>query len=187
MNPINNAPVKNDSHAATPGDIDVSTSVEINVPAHEVFEFWRALENFPKFMGHVKEVRAVADNRYLWRVAGPVGTEVSWEADVVNLVEDQRISWQSVGDATVKNSGSVEFSPTTTGGTHLKVQLSYSPPLGILGHAVATLLGENPKQQMDQDLQSCKALLEKGYTLADGNVATQASVRHNEKDTHRAH
>ncbi len=172
---------------ATPGDIAVDTSIDMNVAPRAVFEFWRALENFPKFMGHVKEVRATKDNRYLWRVAGPLGLEVSWEADVTNVVQDQRISWQSVGDAQVKNTGSVQFTPTAAGGTHLHVALSYTPPLGQLGHAIATLLGENPKQQMDDDLQRCKSLLEKGFTEQNGDIKTENRVRAGEQHTQKVH
>jgi uncharacterized membrane protein len=48
------------------------------------------------------------------------------------------------------------------GGTHVDVHMGYTPPAGVLGHAVASLFGTNPKQAMDEDLMRLKSLFESG-------------------------
>jgi uncharacterized membrane protein len=50
------------------------------------------------------------------------------------------------------------------------VQLSYNPPAGALGHAVASLFGADPKRAMDEDMVRLKSLLEEGKTRADGEA-----------------
>jgi len=48
----------------------------------------------------------------------------------------------------------------TAGGTLMRVHLQYSPPAGKLGSAVAWLFGEEPSQQIREDLQRFKTLME---------------------------
>ena len=159
--------------------IKMTSRVTVKVSPHQAFEYWRALENFPRFMQHVQEVKATADNRYRWQVDGPLGTKVSWEADVTEVVQDKRIAWRSLEGADVDNEGSVEFKPAPGGACELEVKLSYNPPAGKLGHAVASLFGKNPQQQMDSDLQRCKQILEQGIT-AEGVTRSevQATASH---------
>lgn len=161
------------------GGIALDTSIDIAVPPKVVFDFWRALENFPRFMSHVIEVRKTGDKTHLWRVKGPLGTEVSWDSRVTDVEPDRRIAWASDKGATVENRGEVRFSPTATG-THLAVRITYAPPAGIVGHAVATLMGMNPRQQMDDDLKRCRSLLEEGVAQKGKETVTGAQVRHDE-------
>ena len=170
-----------------PGTIAMQAEVEVDRSCAEVFHFWRALENFPKFMDHVKEVRAISDNRYHWRVSGPIGTEMTWDADVSEVVANQRISWRSVIGSTVDNSGSVEFLPLEGNRTCIRVSLSYTPPAGLLGHAVATLFGANPRQQMLGDLERCRALLEHDGLKKDGKLVTESKVCRHEDPSHTVH
>ena len=164
---------------AAEGGIDLDTSIDIAAPPKVVFDFWRALENFPRFMSHVIEVRKTGEQTHLWRVQGPLGTEVSWTSRVTDVEPERRIAWASDKDASVENRGEVRFSATPTG-THLAVRITYAPPAGVVGHAIATLLGMNPRQQMDDDLKRCRSLLEEGAAQRGGETVTDAQVRHDE-------
>jgi uncharacterized membrane protein len=42
----------------------------------QVFRFWVSLENFPRFMGHLREVRASRLDASLWTMAWPGGVPV---------------------------------------------------------------------------------------------------------------
>jgi uncharacterized membrane protein len=42
--------------------------------------------------------------------------------------------------------------------------MSYMPPAGAAGHAVAQLMGVDPRQAMHEDLMRLKGLLEEGRT-----------------------
>ena len=54
------------------------------------------------------------------------------------------------------------FEPTDNGGTEVTVWLSYNPPAGAIGHAIAKVFGADPKSEMDTDLMRMKSLIETG-------------------------
>jgi hypothetical protein len=101
----------------------------------------------------------------------PAGTTVDWEAEIVEDIPSQRIAWRSVEGSKVGNSGSVTFSPAPGDrGTEVRVELAYDPPGGTLGKVVAKLLGEEPQQQVSDDLRRLKQVLETGQVvLSEGS------------------
>jgi uncharacterized membrane protein len=54
--------------------------------------------------------------------------------------------------------------------------MTYNPPAGALGHAVASLLGSDPKRAMDEDLLRFKSLLEEGKASARGRTITREAL-----------
>ncbi|GAA0503178.1 SRPBCC family protein [Deinococcus depolymerans] len=140
--------------------IFVEHSVVIDRPAQDVYDFWRKLDNLPQIMSHLESVTALDEKRSRWVAKAPLGTHVEWEAEIVNDKPGQRIGWHSLPGATVDNAGSVQFESLPNGGTRVHVALSYRPPAGPLGAAVAKLFGEEPSQQIAEDLQKFKAAFE---------------------------
>lgn len=141
----------------------VEKSIVIDRPPDEVYKFWRNLENLPQFMAHVEAIQVLDDKRSHWRVKGPAGREVEWDAEIINEHENEMIAWQSLPGADVQNAGSVRFENAPGNrGTILKVSLEFHPPGGVVGAAVAKLFGESPGQQADEDLRRLKAILEAG-------------------------
>jgi len=57
------------------------------------------------------------------------------------------------------------------------VEMSYNPPAGLLGHAVAALLGLDPKNAMDQDFIRMKSFFELGKTRTHGHPVAKAEVQ----------
>ncbi len=144
--------------------IKVEKSVTINKSPAELYSFWRRFENLPRFMNHLESV-TTSGNRSHWVAKAPAGTSVEWDAEIYNEKENELIAWRSLEGSQVDNAGSVHFEPATGGrGTILKVSLKYDPPGGSLGAAVARLFGENPEQQIDEDLRRFKQLMETGET-----------------------
>ncbi len=142
-------------------------SVTINRPVLEVYRFWRNFENLPRFMDHLESVTVIDDARSHWVAKGPAGTKVEWDAIIHNEVEDELIAWRSLPGAEVNNAGSVHFTPTPDGtGTDVRVVLSYEPPAGIVGVAVAKLLGEEPSKQVADDLRRFKQVMDSGDVMA---------------------
>jgi uncharacterized membrane protein len=91
---------------------------------------------------------------------------VDWEAVTTAWVPNATIAWESVEGGAVATAGVVHFRPVDDGGTVIDVRLSYTPPAGAVGHAVAVLFGVDPKQSMDDDMVRLKSLLEEGRTTA---------------------
>ena len=141
--------------------IKVEQSVIIDRPAAELYAYWRDFENLPRFMEHVESVTTVGPGRSHWAVKGPGGTQIEWDAEVHNEIEPELIAWRSLPGAEVNNAGSVHFRPIA-GGTRtlVRVVLSYEPPAGRLGAAVARLFGEEPSRQVRDDLRRFKDVME---------------------------
>jgi uncharacterized membrane protein len=141
--------------------IKVEKGLTVNRPAGEVYRFWRNFENLPRFMDHLESVTVIDETRSHWVAKAPAGTKVEWDATIHNEIEDELIAWRSLPGADVNNAGSVHFTPTADGScTEVVVVLSYDPPAGKLGAAVAKLLGEEPSEQVDDDLRRFKQVME---------------------------
>jgi uncharacterized membrane protein len=161
---INTAPAANPNVSVRAGaGIKVEKSIIINKSPEELYSFWRDVENLPRFMNHLESVRSIGDNRSHWVAKAPAGTTVEWDAEIYNEKENELIAWRSLESADVPNAGSVHFTPAGGGReTEVKISLKYDPPGGIVGSAVARLFGENPEQQISEDLHRFKHVMETG-------------------------
>ena len=142
--------------------VTIDKSINVDAPPDVVYALWSNFENFPQFMTNVIEVENINDNLSHWKVAGPAGVPVEWDAAITRIVPGEMIAWKSVEGAAVANAGYVLFEPNEQGGTEVTVRISYNPPAGAIGHAVAKAFGADPKSEMDQDLMRMKTLLESG-------------------------
>jgi uncharacterized membrane protein len=143
--------------------VRVEHTITINRPIEEVYQFWRNFENFPRFMRHLESVQTIDDRRSRWQAKGPAGLRVEWDAEMVQEVEYAWIAWRSLPGSEVENHGSVRFARAPGArGTELRVQLEYLPPAGALGWSVARIFGEEPDQQIREDLRRFKQLMETG-------------------------
>jgi uncharacterized membrane protein len=146
--------------------VDFSKSIHIDAAPDDVYDVWANYENFPHFMSHVTEVRDLGRGRSHWVVRGPGGSEYAWNSVLTEQSRPHRLAWRSETGAEIPQSGSVQFEPHR-GGTLVTVRMSYSPPVGAIGHGLATLLGSDPKAQMDDDLARMKAFIERGAVPRD--------------------
>jgi uncharacterized membrane protein len=149
--------------------VERAVTVHGKSPA-ELFAFWRDFENLPRITEHLESVEVLDDVRSRWTAKAPAGRTVEWDAEVYNEVPDQLIAWRSLHDADVPNAGSVHFTSVAGGrGTEVRVLLEYAPPAGRLGTAVARLFGEEPDQQVREDLRRFKQLMETGELAVSEN------------------
>ena len=141
--------------------IKVEESVIIDRTPDDLYSFWRNFENLPRFMRHLKSVTRIDSLRSHWVAKGPVGTNVEWDAEIHNEIENELLAWRSLPGSEVGNAGSVHFRPIAEGrSTEVRVVLSYDPPAGRVGAAVARLFGEEPSQQVADDLLHFKDVME---------------------------
>jgi uncharacterized membrane protein len=156
--------------------IHVARAFTINKSAADLFAFWRNFENLPRFMTHLEEVKNLDDKRSRWKAAAPAGFTVEWEAEIINEEPNRSIAWRSLGGSDVHHAGSVRFVETPDRGTEVRVVLDYIPPMGRLGWAVARVFGEEPRQQIQEDLRRFKQLMETGETAT--NAGPRGTCRH---------
>ena len=149
--------------------VDLQKTILINAPVGEVYAFWSLYENFPRFMSRVYEVRS-SDRRPMqshWKVAGPAGTAIEFDAEVARAVPNQMIAWRTLPGSPVAHAGVVRFDPEPNGRTRVHLRMTYNPPAGWLGHEVAAAFGVDPKRSMDEDLARMKTLIETGRAPHD--------------------
>lgn len=157
--------------AAGGAEIHLRKSIHVERPVDEVYAFFTKFENLPRFMSHVREVRATGENRTRWIVDGPGGVPVAWEAVTTAQEPNRLVAWESERGSVVRTAGMVRFEEAEGGRTRMDVTLRYHPPAGTVGHVIARLLGADPKRQMDDDLIRLKSLLERGKaTGREGSV-----------------
>ncbi len=114
-------------------------------------------------MSHLESVTELTEARSSWTAKAPFGAHVSWEAEITQDIAGEIIAWRSLEGSDVNHAGSVAFTALSHGrGTDLKVVLAYEPPAGRLGAAVAKLFGEEPEQQLREDLRRFKQRMETG-------------------------
>lgn len=154
-------------HRGEASRVEVENSVFIDASPREVFDAWADVENFPRFMSHVTEVRDLGHRRSHWVVRGPAGMEYAWNAVMTEQSRPDRLSWRSEPGSEIEQDGSVTFE-SVNGGTRATVRISYAPPAGALGHGVARMLGVDPQRQMDDDLAEMKAFIERGGARGAG-------------------
>ncbi|BAZ68334.1 MAG: SRPBCC family protein [Pelatocladus maniniholoensis HA4357-MV3] len=143
--------------------IKVEKTVTINKSADELYRFWHNFENLPKFMKHLKFVKVYDNKRSHWIANAPLGQSVEWDAYILEDRENEFISWASAQGADVENSGFVRFQKAPGDrGTEVKVVMEYNPPGGVLAVAIAKFFGEEPEQQIGDELRRFKMLMEAG-------------------------
>ena len=142
--------------------IRAERTVTINKPAEELYNYWHDFANLPTFMKHVRAVTVIDLRRSHWVANAPMGQSIEWDADLVDDRPNELIAWASVEGAAVEHSGFVRFKPTGDRGTEVKVVIEYNPPGGVLGSALAKLFGEEPEQQIGDELNRFKQLMEAG-------------------------
>lgn len=158
--------------------IKVEKSITIDKSPEELYSFWRRFENLPRFMNHLESVTTMGEGRSHWVAKAPAGSTVEWDAEVYNEKENELIAWRSLDGADVDNAGSVRFEPAVGGrGTTVRVTLRYDPPGGALGAAVARLFGENPEQQIDEDLRRFKQVMEIGEVVSTEGQSSGRAAR----------
>jgi uncharacterized membrane protein len=146
--------------------------INVAAPVDRVWNLWSNYENFPRFMAHLEEVRRTGEGRSHWVAVGPAGKRVEWDAVTTQSVPNEFLAWESVEGSAVQNDGIVRFRPNADGTTQIDVRISYNPPGGAIGHAVAALFRKDPKRAMDEDMIRLKSLLEEGKTRGeDGQVS----------------
>jgi uncharacterized membrane protein len=153
--------------------IDVTKTVTVQAPLRDVFDYFTAFENFPRFMRHVRDLKRLDGDRWHWKVQGPGGLSFEWDATVTRCVDGEYVSWTSTDAAAVQNRGEARFEALPNGSTRLTIHLAYEPPLGAIGHAVAKLFGADPKRDLDDDMLRFKSLLERGKVTGRDGVVTR--------------
>jgi uncharacterized membrane protein len=145
------------------GTFHFHKTIHLFAPVDEVFNFWSNFENFPEVAAEIRNVKVMKNGRSHWSVQGPLTFSVHWDAEVTRVVPNQLLAWKSVPGSLIQNAGRVRFFGEKDG-TKIEIDFSYTPPMGILGHLLAKLLGTDPKARINQCLVEMKQKIEQRMT-----------------------
>ncbi len=163
----------------------VEKSIQVDVPVRTAYDQWTQFEDFPHFMGGVKEVRQLDDRRLHW-VAEIAGVRRQWEATVLEQEPDRKVAWAATEGAT--NAGAVRFESAGAGSTIVYLELEYEPE-GLV-EQVGDKLGI-VERQVRSDLERFKKLVEsQGYASGSwrGSINEELDVGTPTADTaYRSH
>lgn len=141
----------------------VTKTIIVKADVADVYNIWSDFENFPHFMSHVKSVKKLGERTSEWTVSGPLGTSLTWNAEMTRDEENKRIAWSSKDkEGSVTTSGQVTFNSLPENETEVTVLLQYNPPAGKAGEVVARLFA-NPEEKLKEDLRNFKSFAEGMY------------------------
>jgi uncharacterized membrane protein len=143
--------------------LQIEETITVNKPPEQVYALWRRFENLPRFMSHLQSVTPLNQHHSHWVAKVPPPFCLEWDAAVVEDEENRKISWRSLPNSSLDHSGSVLFHALPARAlTEVKIIISYRPPLGSAGTAVAKLLSGLTQHQIREDLRAFKAMAEAG-------------------------
>jgi ribosome-associated toxin RatA of RatAB toxin-antitoxin module len=102
----------------------VEHRILVNVPVSVAYNQWTQFEDFPHFMGGIKKVTQLSDDRLEW-VAEIAGVRRKWEATILEQIPDRKVAWAASEGAT--NAGEVTFEDIGGGQTSVRLTLEYEP------------------------------------------------------------
>jgi uncharacterized membrane protein len=150
----------------------VNESIEVQAPVEVVFAYWSNFENFPNFMQNIEEVRMIGEDTSHWRVKGPLGKSVEFDAKTTERDPNRGIGWNTV-DGEVMTSGEVRFEEVQPDRTRVEVTMNYSdPPGGKVGEIAAEVIS-NPEREMREDLENFAKRGERGERGERGSAQNQ--------------
>ena len=149
----------------------VGRTVTIRKSRDELYEYWRDFANLPRFMENVETIRKDGD-AHVWVIKAPAGRSVDVKTTISEDRKGEVIAWRSVEGSDIETTGQVSFEDAPGDrGTRVSLVMSYDPPAGELGRAIAKLFQREPQVQARHDLERFKMLME------TGEIATSAHTK----------
>jgi uncharacterized membrane protein len=139
--------------------VNMRTTLVIERPLNEVFEFCRDFENFPGIVDVLLSVQDTQDGRSHWVVRSPTGHSIEWDATVTKYVPNVVIAWQSVPGSAVDATGLMRFSPLSTTETRLDITLTYVPLRTDLSDAIRALFNPTNAKRLRSELAQATEVL----------------------------
>lgn len=141
----------------------VTKTVIVKADVSQAYTAWENFENFPAFMDDIQSVENRGNGVSHWKMKGPLGVMIEWDAEMTRNEPNKRIAWNSKDNenSDLTTSGQVVFTPLPDNETQVTVTLQYKPKLGLAGDVVDKLVN-NPEKRLDRDLKKFKEYVERG-------------------------
>ncbi|MFL5579560.1 MAG: SRPBCC family protein [Gemmatimonadaceae bacterium] len=130
----------------------VALSFIVSHPVEAVFAFCRDFENFPQFIGALREVRDYGDGRSHWCASTPAGGTIEWDTVTTKYVPNSVIAWTSVGGSPIETSARVRF-VSEGRDTCVKIDATYRVVDSSIADALAALMTPQRKGELVADVR----------------------------------
>ena len=151
-------------------------SIDVNVTPETAFAQWMHVEDYPRFMDGVREVRRVGDTGLHWRALRHEH-EVEWDSELTEIVANQLIRWRDLGG---QHHGSLMFEPLGSGQTRIRMVMEFEA-LPVDKQQSLTL-------RVAGDLERFKRIAEQGAGSASaGSASAHASASAETGDDSESH
>jgi uncharacterized membrane protein len=130
----------------------VALSFIVQHPVETVFGFCRDFENFPQFIGALRQVQDYGDGRSHWCASTPAGGTIEWDTVTTKYVPNRVIAWTSVGGSPIETSARVRFLPEGRD-TCVKIDATYRVVEGSIADAIAALMTPQRKGELIADVR----------------------------------
>ena len=170
--PADSAPGRSAKQARFGDYAVVGRTVTIDRPRDELYRHWRDFTSLSEFMENVKAVEPIdaAKGQFRWMIAGPAGTDLRVETEVVSDKPGEEIAWRALDSSQIDTEGKVSFRDAPGDrGTEVEAIIAYNPPAGELGRWIAKLFQAEPALQGRRDLKRFKMLMETGEIATSAN------------------
>ncbi|HEX6421277.1 MAG TPA: SRPBCC family protein [Acidimicrobiales bacterium] len=103
--------------------MEIDKSITIDAPAERVWDVLEHYETFPSFMTHVRDVSLAPGGRSHWKVDGPLGTTLEWDAEEADRQPGELLAWRTSPGAAIRHAGHVRLE-RADGATRMHVHRS---------------------------------------------------------------
>jgi uncharacterized membrane protein len=132
----------------------LTSSVAVERNAEHPYKRWSHMQDFPKFMSHIKTAVPTMYLASHWVMKGSMGRSIEWDARVTESEANRRIAWETLrGDFWM--TGEISLKSLGKGRTEVTVSIQYNPNEGIIGKVGGMLA--DPQGDLEADLHRFKA------------------------------
>ncbi len=143
--------------------IRIHRSLTIDRSPHELYTFWRQVENTPLYTAHVESAIPTGEKTFHWTGKTSSGEAIEWNVELLQDVPDRLISWHAQGNPPIANEGTVTFAPATgERGTIATLELDYARFGGPFVNVLGPTLGKVAEYETLETLRRFKELMEAG-------------------------
>ena len=106
---------------------------------------------------------------------------LEWDSVITAHRSNELLAWRSLPGSRVEHSGLIRFEALGADRTRVRVQMSYKPPGGALGHLAARASGMNASSVLQEGLARLKQFIEDWDVAGQGaparSVGNDSSLR----------
>jgi uncharacterized membrane protein len=143
--------------------IRIRRALTIDRTPHDLYTFWRHIENTPLYTAHVDSAIPTGEKTSHWTGKDQSGQSVEWNVELLQDIPDRLIAWHAQGKPTTANEGKITFTPASDDrGTVATLELDFATFGGPFVSLLGSTLGKVQEYETLETLRRFKELMEAG-------------------------